>query len=98
MKVLIIQNHPIESPGVVIDIIQEKNISYDLIDLNTGQTFPELKNYQAVFVFGGPPSANDTDPKMLNQLEKIREIIALEIPFLGFCLGLQTLVKAHGGF
>ena len=34
---------------------------------------------------------------MQNELNLIRKALQLEIPYLGICLGLQTLVKAMGG-
>ena len=46
---------------------------------------------------GGPQSANDTDKAMRRELENLDTILDQEIPYLGICLGMQTLVKAAGG-
>ncbi|MCB1158844.1 MAG: type 1 glutamine amidotransferase, partial [Leptospiraceae bacterium] len=54
-------------------------------------------NYKALVVLGGPDSANDDTGKMKIELSRIRDVIANKIPYLGICLGLQTLVKAAGG-
>lgn len=62
-----------------------------------GQSFPPVANYAAVVVLGGPDSANDTNSKMQNELARISDTIRAQIPYLGICLGLQTLVKAAGG-
>ncbi|MEK6567222.1 MAG: type 1 glutamine amidotransferase [Candidatus Omnitrophota bacterium] len=34
---------------------------------------------------------------MESELQRIKEALSLNIPYLGICLGLQTLVKAGGG-
>ena len=56
-----------------------------------------LEKYRAVVVMGGPDSANDETAKMKNELAMIREVLSRGIPYLGICLGLQTMVKAAGG-
>lgn len=97
-KILIIQNITREGPGLLSQIISEKNIKYDLIDLYKGDQLPfEISPYSALIVLGGPNSANDTDEKMLGELDLIKKSRELNIPFIGICLGLQTLVKAMGG-
>jgi len=97
-KILIIQNITREGPGLLSQIISEKNIQFDLVDLSKGETLPsDISQYKAIIVLGGPPSANDTDEKMLAELEVIKKSRQLNIPYLGICLGLQTLVKAKGG-
>ncbi len=93
MKTLIIKNITREGPGILEELLDE----YDMIDLNQGQTIPPLKDYDALVVFGGPDSANDTTVKMQSELEAIREALSLKMPYLGVCLGMQALVKATGG-
>jgi len=94
---LIVQNITREGPGILRNILDAESIEYDLIDLDKGQSFPDPTSYKAVVVLGGPDSANDTTPKMVAELARITEIIDAGIPYLGICLGLQTLVKAAGG-
>ena len=97
-KILIIQNITREAPGLLSEIIQQKNIKFDLVDLFKGEKLPEyVSGYSAIIVLGGPNSANDTDDKMLPELELIKKSRELNIPYIGICLGLQTLVKAMGG-
>ena len=50
-----------------------------------------------MITLGGPQSANDLNEVMLNELDTIRIILQENIPYLGICLGMQTLVKAAGG-
>ena len=96
-KVLIVKNISHEDAGLFEDILKENNIRYDIVDLSIGERFPNPKGYSAIMVFGGPDSANDDTQKMKDELKRIEETVDAKIPFLGICLGLQTLVKAMGG-
>jgi len=61
---------------------------------------PAGEDYDAVVVYGGSQSANDGGPERAyipDEIEWIRRWIALEKPYLGFCLGAQLLAKAGGG-
>lgn len=96
-KILIVKNITREGPGLLEEVLKERGIGYTVTDLHQGQNFPRLENYGAVVVLGGPDSANDENEKMENELALIREAIVSNIPYLGICLGIQTLVKAGGG-
>ena len=96
-KILIVKNITHEDAGLFEDILNENNIPYDVVDLSRGKKFPNPKSYVAVMVFGGPDSANDNTKKMKQELQRIKETIDAKIPYLGICLGMQTLVKAAGG-
>lgn len=96
-EVLIIKNITREGPGLLEVELKERGIGYTITDLDQGQNFPPTENYGAVVVLGGPDSANDENEKMENELARIHEAIGANIPYLGICLGLQTLVKAAGG-
>ncbi|ORC34583.1 glutamine amidotransferase [Marispirochaeta aestuarii] len=96
-EILIVKNISREGPGLLEEVIKECGIAYTIIDLDQGQNFPPVENFGAVVVLGGPDSANDTSEKMKSELARIREAIESNIPYLGICLGLQTLVKAAGG-
>ena len=96
-EILFFKNITRENPGLLEVIIKEIGIKYSVIDLSQNQSIKSLDNYGAVVVLGGPDSANDRTPKMENELALIRNILDAKIPFLGICLGLQTLVKASGG-
>ncbi len=97
MKVLIVKNIGREGPGLLLEVLHHHHIGYDSVDLENGENFPDPKGYSAIFVFGGPDSANDTTQKMAEELKRIKEAIDLNIPYLGLCLGMQALVKAGGG-
>ena len=96
-EILIIKNISREGPGLLEELLKKRRIGYTIIDLALGQNFPPVENFGAVVVLGGPDSANDNSRKMKIELARIREAIDANIPYLGICLGLQTLVKAAGG-
>jgi GMP synthase-like glutamine amidotransferase len=97
VNALIIMNHEREGPGLLADILEEKGIRFDLVDASRSEAFPDPSDYAAVFVLGGPDSANDPSGTMQRELEFIREVLARRIPYFGICLGMQVLVKAAGG-
>jgi GMP synthase (glutamine-hydrolysing) len=94
---LVLKNAAREGPGLLGEELQECGINYDIVELDHGQSIPLLEGYGALVVLGGPKSANDDNDSMRDELAFIHEAIAQGIPYLGICLGLQTLVKAAGG-
>ena len=96
-EILIIKNSTSEGPGLLVEVLKEKNVECFIVDLERRENPPPVENFGAVVVLGGPDSANDANEKMKNELAFIRNAIDLKIPYLGICLGLQTLVKAAGG-
>jgi GMP synthase (glutamine-hydrolysing) len=96
-ELLIVKNITREGPGLLEEIARSRQVSYDIVDLDAGQEFPSPQEYKALVVLGGPDSANDDTSKMTIELTRIKEALDLRLPYLGICLGLQTLVKAVGG-
>jgi GMP synthase-like glutamine amidotransferase len=96
-EILIIKNSTSEGPALLEELLIERNIAYQMVDLDQGELFPEVNDFGAVVVLGGPDSANDQDEKMIRELLRIGQVLTAQIPYLGICLGLQTLVKAAGG-
>lgn len=95
--ILILRNIPRENPGIIEILLKEHNLEYHIIDFTNSTVIDSIDNYSALIVLGGPDSANDLTTKMQNELKLIQKTIQLKIPYLGICLGLQTLVKAMGG-
>jgi len=62
------------------------------------QPFPDPSNYKGVIVFGGAPSANDTDQFewARQELKFIEQCLKTETPFFGICLGAQMLARVLG--
>jgi GMP synthase (glutamine-hydrolysing) len=96
-KLLIIKNITREGPGLLKNVLEAEDVAFDIIDLDKGEALPELNDYRALVVLGGPDSANDDTAKMTGELRYIQQALDVNKPCLGICLGLQTLVKAAGG-
>jgi len=96
-QLFFVKNMPHEAAGLFSSFAEREKIPFRIVDLHRGEPFPTLKAQDAVIVFGGPDSANDQTPKILQELEAIRRILRDDISYLGICLGLQLLVKAAGG-
>ena len=99
-KALIAVNITREQPGSILEVLQERGWDTTIVNLDQGKAFPSPKDFDALIVMGGPPSANDTaaqTPWMPDEIVKIQEVLELGIPYYGVCLGFQTLVKAAGG-
>lgn len=64
----------------------------------SGQPFPDPSAYQGVVVFGGAPSANDTDQFewARQELKFIEQCLKTDTPFFGICLGAQMLARVLG--
>lgn len=97
MSVLIVQNTISERPGLIQKVLQERGIPYQIANIELGDSFPELSEFKATIILGGPDSANDQTIKMIGEINKIREILSKNMPYLGICLGMQALVKAYDG-
>ncbi len=96
-KILIIQNTAWVGAGLLIEVLKENNIPYQIFSIDQETTFPDVREYDGVVVLGGTGSANDATPKMRQELENIKDCLQFNVPYLGSCLGLQALVKAGGG-
>lgn len=95
--ILIVKNITRETPAGMQPLIEAHHDSFDIVELDLGQPFPDPKEYRALIVLGGPDSANDETPKMLEEVIRVREAIESGMPYLGICLGLQVAVKAMDG-
>lgn len=96
-KVWFIKNTTTEGPGYLAQLLKKRKIQFSICDLQKGDSLPVIRNQDVVIVLGGPMSANDKTPSMRALLKWIRPLLKRKIPYLGICLGLQTLVKAAGG-
>lgn len=66
--------------------------------LATKQTIPEnIDNFDAIFILGGPMSANDSFEYLLKEKRLIVNSLRLGIPVLGICLGSQLIAESCGG-
>jgi len=96
-KIWFIKNMTHEAAGLFSSFAEKEKVSYSVVDLHRGESFPEVNPGHAVVILGGPDSANDRTPKITGEIEAIRKCLGAGISMLGVCLGLQLLAKAAGG-
>ncbi len=94
---LIVKNITREGPGLLEEVMRNADLTATVVDLHKGEQFPSLAEHKALIVLGGPDSANDEAPKMIEELAQVTMTLEAGMPYLGICLGMQVLVKAAGG-
>ena len=75
MKFLLLQHIDCEGPGEFGRLMDSAGISLDIIKLNHGEKAPELSQYQAIIVLGGPMNVYEEDkyPFLREENELIKE-------------------------
>lgn len=87
-----------EGAGYFAHILIKKQIPFQLIAIDAGDTIPnDASAYSGLVFMGGNMSVNDELPWIADELALIRDAVAKDIPVLGHCLGGQLIAKALGG-
>ena len=99
MRILVIENDPEVPVGRFADIATEAGHELSYARLHWGDSIPRLGSFDAVVVLGGGMGAYDTAayPYLVEEKVFLSDVVRLDIPALGFCLGSQLLAEAVGG-
>lgn len=100
MKFLVLQHISVEHPGSWRDVMRDRGIDWDTVELDGGEAIPALGGYDALICMGGPMDVFDEaeHPWLAAEKVAIREAVQERaLPFLGACLGHQLLAEALGG-
>jgi len=93
-RALILQNSPLEGPGVLRGLLEGDGHSVDVVDARRGGL--DRSGFGLLVVLGGPQGANDDLPYLREEESLMRECAARGTPVLGICLGAQLLARSMG--
>ena len=97
-KVIVFQHNPWEKPGqFLVSALKSHHIKMEVIRV-WKEAIPALNGYMALIVLGGGPNVDQEHlyPFLAEEKKVIRNAIARDMPYLGFCLGHQLLADALG--
>jgi GMP synthase-like glutamine amidotransferase len=100
MRLLVFKHIECEHPGVLRTFLKQDGVQWDAVELDQGEPIPELENYDALWVMGGPMDVWDVEeyPWLIPEKKAIRRWVnEIDKPYLGLCLGHQLLADALGG-
>lgn len=100
MRIIVLQHLDVEHPGVFRDFLRADGLTWDTVELDAGETIPDLDPYNLMMVMGGPQDVwqEDRYPWLVDEKAAIRHFVEnMKRPYLGICLGHQLLAAAIGG-
>jgi GMP synthase (glutamine-hydrolysing) len=100
MKPVVALRHvPHEGLGMLDEILRERGLVYQILDLpgDAPHTF-RPDQLAGLVVLGGPMNVDEVDryPYLADEVQWIGQTVAARVPVLGICLGAQLLAKALG--
>ena len=98
-SIIVFQHVSVEHPGIFRNFFDNDGIRLHTVELDKGEKIPELKEFDALWVMGGPMDVWEEDkyPWLVKEMALIRTAIdELNMPFMGICLGHQLLAHAFG--
>jgi len=98
MRAHYLQHVPFEGLGSIEPWLKANGYTLSSTPFFATMRLPDPKAIDLLVVMGGPMSVNDEDqfPWLALEIQFIREVIALDKPVLGICLGAQLIANALG--
>ena len=98
MRLVALTHVPFEGPGHFAAWAKARGHTLSTLELFDGDPLPTLRDFDGLFVMGGPMGAYDDDKYswMAPEKELLGRVMAAGMPVVGVCLGAQLLAKALG--
>jgi len=96
---MVFQHVPYEPLGTLDPLIRQHRHRIRYVNFSReNDVVPDVSNYDALIVLGGPMNVDQTDeyPFLLTEIKAIQQALAEKVPILGICLGSQLLAAALG--
>jgi GMP synthase-like glutamine amidotransferase len=93
--VLVLQHVPYEGHGSIADYLREHDIAFDVVRLWEPYAVPDVSQYSALIIMGGPMGVYENFPSKNDEIALIKAALGT-IPMLGICLGSQLIAHALG--
>ena len=100
MHILVLQHAQVEHPGIFRNFLKEDGHTWDAVELDKGEELPDIDQYDALWVMGGPMDVWQEAEYPWLKAEKNfikQSVMDKGKPYLGLCLGHQLLAEALGG-
>jgi len=100
INLIVLQHVTVEHPGIFSNFFGEDGFQVHTIELDKGESIPDLDPFDVMLVMGGPQDVwqEDQYPWLRTEKEAIRKfVMEMQRPYLGICLGHQLLADALGG-
>ncbi|HXY45550.1 MAG TPA: type 1 glutamine amidotransferase [Acidimicrobiales bacterium] len=97
-RAIALQHIACEPPGVFAEVLSERRIALDAVELDEGDALPDWHDADLVIAMGGPMSVNDESSHAFLGPEKrwIAAAVGAGVPYFGVCLGSQLLAASLG--
>ena len=96
-KILLVTHHDLSDPGILPSLLHSNylicNINYKNLTLLKQS---DIKEYNAIIIFGGKMSANSKSIFIKNEYKFLSKAIKLKKTIIGICLGAQIIAKFYG--
>jgi GMP synthase-like glutamine amidotransferase len=97
-EIIVIQHHELETLGTWQNELNRWHAHPKTVRMWLGENLPDPTRVLAAILLGGPMNVHETAkfPFLIQELSWINQLVALDRPMLGICLGAQLMAAVLG--